>query len=195
MPNCQPGLKTPARMGPASVFKPRFYDKRPRGMLQLQFPPPTHDGSSQIKSIPHFFGSSPNSALPSSAQPRRKLVKQFVESAWSIMSSGRVGWAKASRQTGLHIPRVLGTAQNPTSGSGHLQRAVRSGSHLQADRFTYSSTSSPHHPAVHEHAAPPGTQPGVQHGLSHPEIRDFNPLHSHNINPTSAISGRNRTVA
>lgn len=67
--------------------------------------PPAHHSSSQIKSIPNLFLSFPSSALLSSAQPRRKLVKQFIASARNIMSNGRVGKAGASRHTGLCIPR------------------------------------------------------------------------------------------
>lgn len=131
-----PELKTPARMGPVSVFKPCFHAKPSRGMLQLQFPP-AHDSSPQIKSIPHFFTSSPNSMLLSSAQPHRKLIKQLIESSWNITSSGRVWWAGASRQTGMCIPGVC--AELRCSGwpkkTPHLEAAISCSERYRAARI------------------------------------------------------------
>lgn len=92
--------------------------------------PSAHDGSSEIKSFPHFYSSSPNSA-----QPPRKLIKQFTESSWNIMSSGRV-WLYIPG--GLCRAGVLDMAPKPTWGSFHLLFwVVQSSSQPWAGTFTH----------------------------------------------------------
>lgn len=68
------------------------------------------------KAFPVSSCSSPNFMLLSSARPRRKLVKRFIESTWTIMSGGRVWRAGANGQMGPpyhHVSLRLCRAEMP----------------------------------------------------------------------------------